>query len=249
MKAVVFAAGIGSRLKPFTDYHPKALAMIAGKPLLGHVLDKISAVGFDEVVVNVHHFPEQISAYLLSYYPNVRISDESALLLDTAGALAKIFRERIFGTPIGEGEPVLVHNADIYTDFDISEMLAAHHGCDATLLVDPNRKSSRELLFDDGRMKGWHNVKTGEFRPTECNTDDILHGAAFGGVHILSGDTIKEVDAYVGAELRPVGIVDYYVATCHERDFRAFTPAAPYKWFDIGTPQKLELARADVEGQ
>lgn len=247
MKAVVFAAVIGSRLKPFTDHHPKALATIAGKPLLGHVLDKISAAGFDEVVVNVHHFPEQISAYLLRHYPHVRISDESPLLLDTAGALAKIYREGIFGTPIEDKEPVLVHNADIYTDFDISEMLTAHHDCDATLLVDGGRQSSRELLFDHGRMRGWHNVKTGEFRPAGCNSD-ILHGAAFGGVHILSGATIKEVDAYVGAELRPVGIVDYYVASCLEKDFRAFTPAVPYRWFDIGTPQKLEQARADVEG-
>lgn len=247
MKAVVFAAGIGSRLKPFTDHHPKALATIAGKPLLGHVLDKVGAAGFDEVVVNVHHFPEQISAYLLRYYPHVRISDESPLLLDTAGALAKIYREKIFCTPIEDKESVLVHNADIYTDFDISEMLTAHHACDATLLVDPDRESSREFLFDHGRMMGWHNIKTGEFRPAGCS-DDILSGAAFGGVHILSGATIKEVDAYVGAELRPVGIVDYYVASCLEKDFRAFTPAVPYRWFDIGTPQKLEQARADVEG-
>ncbi len=248
MKAVVFAAGIGSRLKPFTDYHPKALAPLAGKPLLGHVIEKLYAVGVDDIVVNVHHFPSQIINYLYDNYSHVGVSDESELLLDTAGGIAKIYREKAFRTPLLPTEPVIIHNADIYTDFSLCGMLESHREGRATLLVDPARKSSRELLFDEKKMIGWRNVKTGLVRPSGLETAGV-HSAAFGGVHIMSGDILAAVDEYVGAELAPCSIMDFYIDSCAKIDIVPFTPVSPYRWFDIGTAEKLEAARKCVENQ
>lgn len=248
MKAVVFAAGIGSRLKPFTDHHPKALAPLAGKPVLGHVIDKLMAAGADDIVVNVHHFPSQIISYLSENYPHVGVSDESALLLDTAGGLAKIYRENAFRTPLLPSEPVIIHNADIFTDFSLCGMLEAHKEGRATLLVDPARKSSRELLFDEKKMIGWRNVKTGMVRPSGIETAG-LQPAAFGGVHIISGNILAAVDEYVGAELTPCSIMDFYIDSCAKIDIVPFTPVRPYRWFDIGTPEKLSAARKSVENQ
>lgn len=247
MKAVVFAAGVGSRLKPFTDFHPKALAEISGKPILGHVLDKLIAAGADDIVVNVHHFSEQVFEYLRINYPSVKVSDESALLLDTAGGLAKIYREDIFSSPVKSDEPVLVHNADIYTDFPMAEMMMAFREGSAVVLVDNARKSSRELLFNtSGLMVGWHNIKSDVWRPTRIDLGGVT-GAAFGGVHILSGNIIERLNEYVGAELRPCGIMDFYIDSCRDMKIRAFTPSKAYKWFDIGTSEKLEAARKAIE--
>lgn len=247
MKAVVFAAGIGSRLKPFTDFHPKALAGIAGKPILGHVLDKLTAAGADDIVVNTHHFSEQVYAYLKANYPAVNVSDESGFLLDTAGGLAKIFRENTFSLPVHSDEPILVHNADIFTDFSIRDMVSAHKKGSVTVLVDRLRKSSREILFDsNGRMVGWHNLTNGSRRPDNIELMNV-HGAAFGGVHILSGNILEAVSEYVGPELRPLGIMDFYIDSCRNMEISAYEPNHKYKWFDIGTSEKLELARKSVE--
>jgi len=246
MKAVVFAAGIGSRLKPFTNYHPKALAEIAGKPILGHVLDKLIESGVDDIVVNIHHFPEQIIEYLVKNYPLVRVSDESSLLLDTAGGLAKIFRENGFSSPLTKSEPIIVHNADIYTDFDLAEMLTCYNEDSATILVDSRRKSSREILFDSKRMVGWINLKTGELRP-EFIRPEVYCGAAFGGVHIISGSVLSKINTYVGTNLRPSSIIDFYIDSCTSIDIIPYTPSKPYKWFDIGSPEKLSITRQCVE--
>lgn len=246
MKAVVFAAGIGSRLKPYTDHHPKALAPIAGKPILGHVLDKLIAAGADDIVVNIHHFPEQIIAYLSQSYPCVRISDESTLLLDTAGGLAKIYREGAFSVPLSDYEPVMVHNADIFTDFDLHEMISCHKEGSATILVDSCRKSSRELLFDGRKMVGWRNLKTGDVRPADIDPA-LFRSAAFGGVHILSGKLLRDISNYVGEDLRPCSITDYYIDACSGTDIIPFTPSRPFRWFDIGTTEKLGHARQSVE--
>lgn len=244
MKAVVFAAGVGSRLKPFTDFHPKALAPLAGRPILAHVLDRLIAAGADDIVVNVHHFASQIVGFLASNYPEVRTSDESGLLLDTAGGLAKIFRDGTFARTLTDTEPVIVHNADIYTDFPIADMIAAHGGGEATVLVDPWRKSSRQLLFRSGYMEGWRNNSTGIVRPSGLDVSGTT-GAAFGGVHIISGSVLSDISDYVGA-IRPVSITDYYIDRCGEIPVRAFTPALPFRWFDIGTPEKLAMAEASV---
>ena len=185
MKGIVFAAGIGSRLKPFTDSHPKALAMIGERSLLEIVIDRMVSAGVDSIVVNAHHFAEQIFSFVRnrSFGVPVEISDESALLLDTAGAIAKIERDTSLLKNVPDNEPVLIHNSDILTDFPISEMLGQHVAsqADATLLVDPQRTSTRGFLFDSsGRLCAWHNSTTGDTIP-EGTDISTLNQAAFGG--------------------------------------------------------------------
>lgn len=242
MKAIVFAAGIGSRLKPFTDRHPKALAPVAGKPALLHVIEKLVAAGADTVFVNVHHFASQIVDFLDScnFGVPVVVSDESDMLLDTGGALAKLWRENEMLRTMPDNEPIIVHNSDIITDFPIQE-LAGTHG-DAAVLADESRKSSRAFLFDkDLRLKGWCNTDKGITRPSGLDTTG-LHAAAFGGVHKLSTHTLSELSNFCGDELHPFGIVDFYLDKCQTLDIRGFEPKSAYRWFDIGTPQKLAIA-------
>lgn len=251
MKAVVFAAGIGSRLKPFTDSHPKALAPLGGEPVLGRVLRKIAAAGASGIIVNVHHFPEQIRAYLATADLGVpvEISDESDLLLDTAGGLAKIYRQSAMPDGMAPGETLLLHNADIWTDFPLGELIGQHiaSGADATLLADPGRASSRAFLFDmGGRLRGWRNTAKGIVRPEGLDMS-ALAPAAFGGVHVISGATLARVSDYVGPELHPAGITDFYIDSCSGLDIRRYTPAAPYRWHDIGTTEKLAAAEAEFE--
>lgn len=246
MKAVVFAAGIGSRLKPFTDSHPKALAPVAGVPALGRVLGKLAQAGVDGVVVNVHHFADQVEAYLRAndFGLEVEISDERPLLLDTAGALAKMARQSRMLKGVGPDEPVVVHNADIITDFDLGQMVAEHVlGCaDATVLVNPQRRSSRAFLFEpDGRLAGWRNSSSGEVKPAGLDTEGLA-AAPFGGVHVLRRSLLDRISEALPAELKPSGIVDFYLRNLDRYNFRGHIPPDGYYWFDIGTPEKLAEA-------
>lgn len=243
MRAIVFAAGIGSRMKPFTDSHPKALAPVHGKPVIGHLMDKLLKAGITSVVVNVHHFPEQIRQYFRAndnFGIDVEFSDESDCLLDTGGALAKIgATSRTFAHP--GTAPILVHNADIITDFSLQEMEAAHNqaNADATILVDPSRSSSRKFLFNNERqLKGWRNLSTGQTRPDGLDIQG-LEEAAFGGVHIISPEFLKTI---AQEPIRPFSIVDYYLNQATDHKIHGFVPANDYQWFDIGTTEKLANA-------
>ena len=155
MKAMIFAAGLGSRLKPLTDTMPKALVPIAGRPMLEHVILKLKAAGFTEIVINIHHFGEQILDFLKAnenFGLIIHISDERDLLLDTGGGVkkARSFFEN-------SDEPFLIHNVDILSDVNLKDLYDYHlqSGAVATLLAS-QRKTSRYLLFDAGkRLCGW----------------------------------------------------------------------------------------------
>ena len=156
MKAMVFAAGLGTRLRPLTDHQPKALVNVGGVPMLERVILRLKGAGFDDITVNVHHFGEQIIDFLQTKrYAGVtiHISDERDLLLDTGGGILK-------AKPFLEGnEPFLVHNADIMTDIDLGALYRHHlaHRAEATLVVS-QRNTSRYLLFDaQQRLQGWTN--------------------------------------------------------------------------------------------
>lgn len=188
MRGMIFAAGIGSRLKPWTDNHPKALVPVGGRPMLERVIMKFKAAGIREIVVNVHHFASQITDFLAAndnFGISIKISDESGLLLDTGGGLlhaAHLFKD---------DEPILIHNADIYTDFPIADMEQQYRqsGADSLLLID-RRNSSRCLYFDSsGMMKGWGNRLTGETKPADLDTAG-LEPMSFGGVHIVTPATL-----------------------------------------------------------
>ncbi len=242
MNALVFAAGLGTRLRPWTLSRPKALVPVGGEPMLGRVLAKLaSTAGIGRVAVNVHHFAPQVIDYLRSrdFGLDIVVSDESELLLDTGGGMARALEV------LGDGSgPLLVHNADILTDFDLGEMIAAHaaSGADATLLV-ARRESSRQLLFDaSGRMRGWENRSSGEVRPAGLDAGG-LDRKAFGGVHILGERACRALAARSRAlGGAPFGVMPFYIDSCAELDIRGFEPAEAYRWFDIGTPEKLAAA-------
>lgn len=249
MNALIFAAGLGTRLKPFTDSHPKALVPVQGEAMLGRVLRRIRQcpLPIHRIVVNIHHFPDQIRQFLDSPQaqgnPAVEISDESARLLDTGGGAAQAVL--LLGGP---GEPLLIHNADILTDFPLEEMLSAHLSseADVTLLVSAQRASTRHFLFDEsGKLAGWENTSTGETRPASLIAGEKkLTACAFGGVHII-GPRAQKALLDEAPEGTPFSITDFYIRHCGELDIRAFSPAATYQWFDIGTPEKLRLAESN----
>ena len=245
MKAVVFAAGKGTRLKPFTDIHPKALAPIGNTTALGLVIDRLVSAGADHIYVNVHHFADQVVEYLDHHYKsvNITISDESECLLETGGALVKLWREHLLND-LDRDDSVLVHNADIITDFSIKEMFSSLKTDDACILVDADRKTSRKFLFDSyRRLVGWINNTSEQIRPAGLDMTDTYQ-AAFDGVHCLKRSVFIKLDKYCGRKLRPFSITDFYIENCTDGlSIKAFTPNNKFSWFDIGTPERLETAR------
>lgn len=245
MKAVVFAAGKGTRLKPYTDYHPKALAPVGDTTALGLVIDRLVAAGVDRIYVNVHHFADQVIEYLRRYEKSVSItiSDERNCLLETGGALVKLWREHL-SSELGQDELLLVHNADIITDFPVAEMAASVGNADAAVLVDSNRKTSRMLLFDNGlTLRGWINTSTDDIRPAGLDISDLKQ-AAFGGVHCFKRSSLAMINKYCGEELTPFSIINFYIDTCSDDiTVKAYSPSCKYSWYDIGTPERLAKAQ------
>lgn len=242
MKAIIFAAGKGTRLKPFTDSHPKALAPVGDKPILAHVIEKFIAAGVDGIVINVHHFASQITDFLDSkQYPvKIEISDERACLLETGGALAKIARESALLSGIDKQESIFIHNSDILTDFKLKELMKAAEKADGAILADPSRQTSRKFLFSKkGWLRGWTNESSGAVRPSGIRPEDFRR-AAFGGVHCIHRPLLDKVNDYCGRELRPFSIVDFYIDRCTSFDcIKLFTPIDSFHWHDIGTAEHL----------
>ena len=245
---MIFAAGLGTRLKPFTDRHPKALAEVGGTPMLGLVISKLKHAGITQMVVNVHHFAGQIVDYLKAndnFGVTIDISDESDLLLDTGGGILAARRW------LDGGEPFIVHNADILTDFDIVAMADAHSRDKADVsLLTASRKTSRYLLFDGERdLRGWENISTGELRPASLTSADGLDPLAFGGVHVISPRVFDALEGYArdnfGATKHPFSITPFYVDMCDTLKIKSYQPAESYRWHDIGKPESLVEAHAD----
>lgn len=163
MKAMIFAAGTGSRLKPLTDHTPKALIPIGGKPMLEHVILKLKSSGFDQIVINIHHLGNQIVDFLEAnnnFGVRIEISDESDYLLDTGGGIKKAT------SLLCGNEPFLIHNVDILSNVDLKKLYDTHVQTNplATLLVS-QRNTSRYLLFNkENRLCGWRNHETGEVK-------------------------------------------------------------------------------------
>lgn len=180
MKAILFAAGLGTRLKPFTDNHPKALAVVNGKTLLERNIEYLKSFGVKEFVINVHHFTDQIRNFLDSknnFRVKIHISDETEEVLETGGGLVKARK-------FLENDTFLVMNVDILTDLDINHLIQVHekHKPIVTLAVS-DRNSSRKLLFEkDMWLKGWKNNSTGE---SIIESDEVLMEFAFSGIHII----------------------------------------------------------------
>ncbi|WP_313094764.1 nucleotidyltransferase family protein [Empedobacter sp.] len=182
MKAMIFAAGLGTRLKPFTDNHPKALAVVNGKPLLQRNIEYLKSFGIVEIVINVHHFADQIIEFLEenNYFGiEITISDETDQVLETGGGLVK--------AKANFEEDFLVMNVDILTDLNLTDFIKVHQENKALVtLAVSDRNSSRKLFFNkQNELKGWRNLKTEE----EIKAVDSLDNCkdlAFSGIHVIS---------------------------------------------------------------
>lgn len=236
-QAMIFAAGLGTRLRPLTDTMPKALVTVAGQPLLCHVLQKMSMAGITRVVVNVHHFANQIIEFLnKTEYPDldIRISDESEMLLETGGGIKK-------ARPLfDENEPVLIHNVDILSNAQVDTLYNSR--ADATLLVS-DRPSSRRLLFnDDMLLVGWKNMTTGEIRSPHpwvkgADENNQLQRLAFSGIHLLSPSLFPIMDEW--PERFP--IIDFYLSTCATHKIKAVVQQ-DLRLLDVGKIDSLTQA-------
>ena len=233
---MVFAAGLGTRLKPITDTLPKALVPICGQPLLYHVIRKLADSGYDEIVVNIHHFADMIRDYLACHDFGVKISvsDETGLLLETGGAIQH-------ARPLLDGEPFLVHNVDIISDLDLQWFRSqARPEALSTLLVS-ERNTQRYFLFDDDmRLVGWTNLATGEVRcPYKGLKAEECKRYAFAGIHQISPRIFKAFDEYGFTGRFP--IVDFYLRACRDYPVYGVVPES-LTMVDVGKFETLAEA-------
>ncbi|MFI5117158.1 MAG: NDP-sugar synthase [Terriglobales bacterium] len=243
MKAMVLAAGLGTRLRPLTDDRPKALVEVAGRTMLEITLARLRAIGIRDVIVNVHHFAGMVVEYLKSndnFGMKVEVSREE-VLLDTGGGLKKA--AHFFLEDSGDSEePFLVHNVDVISTIDVGRMVQFHleHRALATLAVQ-SRQSSRYLLFDEqfqlcGRRSG-RNGETELVRPSEQ-----MQALAFCGVHVISPRLYGKM-----TEAGVFSIIDCYLRLAgREEKILAFR-ADEYDWRDLGTPDKVLQAAQDLK--
>jgi NDP-sugar pyrophosphorylase family protein len=234
MKAMVFAAGLGTRLRPLTDMKPKALVELNGKPLLAITLDKLIDAGFDEIIVNVHHFSEQVVDFLARYKSKARIqiSDESKLLLDTGGGLKKA------AWFFDDGKPFLVHNVDIVSHINIKELYHAHlsNGTSIATLAINHREASRVFLVNKtNEIAGWKNLKTNETRLSR-DIQQVVGQVSFCGVHVIHPDIFPLI-----TETGVFSIVDVYLRLAKSLSIATYD-TKQVSWFDLGTPESLAKA-------
>ena len=224
---------------------PKALVPVAGCPMLEHVILKLKASGFTEIVINIHHFGEQIIDFLKTnndFGLTIHISDERDRLLDTGGGIrkARLFFEN-------SGEPFLVHNVDILSDMNLKELYDFHmqSGSVATLLAS-RRTTSRYLLFNTERkLRGWINKDTGQVKPEGFHYDESLYREyAFSGIHVFSPAVFRLMEAprWEGK----FSIMDFYLATCGQTDYSGYL-AEKLELIDIGKPETLARAEEFVK--
>ena len=246
MNAFIFAAGLGTRLKPLTDTMPKALVPVGGKPLLAHVIEKLKAAGCKKIVINIHHFGDMIIDYVKSqnsFGVEILFSDERQMLLETGGAIKH-------AVDLLGDEPFLIHNVDILSNVDLKALIEAHNesGSAATLLVS-KRNSSRALLFNsEGNLTAWTNKNTGEVKSpyenikiaslgTSTGSVTGLEEFAFSGIHIFSPRLFK----YFGAYPEKFSIIDFYLNTCKDENIKAYTQEG-LQLLDVGKLDSLERA-------
>ncbi len=254
---MILAAGLGTRLKPLTDRMPKALVPVGGTPLLEGLISRLKKAGFDDFVINVHHFPEQIEAFLKehdNFGSRIALSDERDLLRETGGAIRHA-AQLLQDAPEGR---FLVHNVDIITDMDYATMAssfrpAERKGPDGefrlagkpspdplAILAVSDRKTSRYLMFDEQmRLVGWTNIDTGEVRSPWPDLDVTkCHRLAFAGISMLSTAILPLMQSWP----ERFSVIDFYLENCREHEIRGIDiTGASIR--DVGKIKELE-ARA-----
>ncbi|MDR1122097.1 MAG: nucleotidyltransferase family protein [Dysgonamonadaceae bacterium] len=237
MKAFIFAAGLGTRLKPLTDRMPKALVPVAGRPLLEHVIVKLKTCGVEAIIINLHHFPEQIMDFVRSrqsFGMQIAFSDERSCLLDTGGGL------RYAASFFDDGRPFFVHNVDILSDVDLQEMYSYHlQTRSLSTLYVSDRMSSRYLLFDETEcLCAWINEQTGEMKPAEAHLPfSTCRKYAFNGIHVISPEIFSRMNGWSGN----FSIIDFYLSIAKDTAIRAFV-SPNSRVIDVGKVEALREA-------
>jgi NDP-sugar pyrophosphorylase family protein len=238
MKAMILAAGLGTRLQPLTDSLPKALVPVGNKPMIQHIIERLARYNFNPIVVNVHHFADQLIDFLKNndFGAEIIISDERNKLLDTGGGLLHAARF------LDGHESFLVHNVDVFSTLDLNDMVSKHleTGALATVAVQ-ERPSNRQLLFDsEGILTGWENIRTGEKIIVRRSYEE-LHPLAFGGIHVISPEIFK---CHYPKEI--FSIIDFYLHLAPQKKI------LEYRYFDnlcmdLGKIENIETARKILE--
>ena len=248
---MIFAAGLGTRLKPLTDNMPKALVPLAGKTLLQWQIERLKAAGITDIVVNVHHFPDMIINYLRendNFGCRIAVSDERDMLLETGGGLCKA-KELLTSSPnsLIASSPILICNVDILSNIDIPTLLKAYNPEEMGVVVVSPRDTQRYLLFDNTyRLCGWTNIATGEVRPTSLASSPnslIASQLAFSGMQVLNPRIFEVMDKVVAEKGDKFSLIDLYLSIAEKEILRAFIPEN-YRMMDVGKINQLSEAES-----
>lgn len=227
--AMILAAGLGTRLKALTHDKPKALVELKGKPLLQHCIENLTDNGFHHIVINVHHFGEQVIDFVEhhSFDADIQISNERKQLLDTGGGIIK-------ATPLfKDSKVVLVHNVDIISDVNLHELSQQFlDSKDDAWLLTQDRDTNRKLLFrDNDQLIGWCNKADGNFKWVYDSFGEFQE-MAFSGLHFFRSDLFADF------ECKPQSVIDLYLKLAKTNRIIS-KPIQPDYWFDLGKPEQL----------
>lgn len=235
MKALLFAAGLGTRLKEQTQNKPKALVNLAGKPLLQHAIEHLIRFGITDITINVFHFAEQVISFIKennSFGIDIHISDERDQLMDTGGGLKKA------GVFLKGDEPILIYNVDVISNLDLNVLQKYHQEQKAlaTLVVRP-RETNRYLMFDkDLQLAGWKNFSNGETRISRPESFADAQPLAFSGIHLIQPVLLKMI-----TEEGKFPIMDLYLRLAKDYTIKAYLDHSNL-WMDLGKPEQLQAA-------
>lgn len=241
MKAMLLAAGFGTRLKPFTDNHPKALAVVNGKTLLQRNIEYLQQFNIYDVIINVHHFADQIIQSIKKnngWGSNITVSDETDAILETGGGLKRA------GWYFKDEENFVLMNCDVLTDLSLNKMISFHKiNKPLATLATTDRETSRYFLFNkENILCGWKNVKTGEEKlpksPFAIHGEELgMRSKAFSGIHIIS----KKIFALMVQTEIKFSMVDVYLSLCVSHNILSFDHSET-KFIDVGKPESLSIA-------
>lgn len=236
---MIFAAGLGTRLHPFTSNKPKALVEIAGKPLLELAIERVGNAGYKDIVINIHHFGNQIIDFLErknNFGLSITISDEREQLLDTGGGILKA------ASLLSGSGPVLVYNVDVLSNLDLEAFRSYHTemGGLATLAVR-DRKTARYLVFNEDMMlSGWKNIKTGEEKIVRDSLTQRIF--AFSGIQLIDPSIFSLI-----TETGSFSLISLYLRLAKTERIFGYTDTSSL-WMDLGKPEQLKEAEKVIKG-
>jgi len=238
MKAFILAAGLGTRLKPLTDNKPKALVEVNGVTLLEHLIVKLKKLEVNEIIVNIHHYAEQVKEFLMkknNFNIRIEISDESEQLLDTGGGLKKA------AWFFDDNKPFLVHNVDVLSNIDLNLLYQSHvQSGSLAMLAVKDRNTSRYLLFNENNeLCGWENSSTGKILYHSNNTQQLT-ALAFSGVQVVSPQIFDLI-----SETGKFSLTDLYIRLSSNNKIAAFRHDKDF-WLDLGKPESIKAAETYV---